>query len=85
MPHGCAHRVTNETSSIAISANFCDSSNISMAVEELDIAALVGDEAQVRVARELRTVMALAAPPQGNSEEEQDLPWTQFKRASALS
>ena len=85
VPHGCPQRVTNETSSIAISANFCDCSNIGVAVDELDVAALVGGEAQARVARELRAVMSSAAPPQGRLEEEEDLPWAQFKGGAASS
>jgi hypothetical protein len=78
VPHGCAHRVNNESSSIAISANFCDRSNISAAVQELDIAALTGGEAHVRVARELRAVMttALQQPCDCN---DLDLSWAQFK------
>jgi hypothetical protein len=78
VPHGCPHRVTNISSSIAISANFCDGSNIRAAVEELDIAALAGGEAQRRVARALRAVMESAGPPQSDGDE-LDLPWAQFK------
>ena len=85
VPHGCPHRVTNQSSSIAISANFCDESNIGAAVEELDIAALVGGEAQARVARELRVVMSSAAQGQGAFVEQQDLPWMQFKSAISSS
>jgi hypothetical protein len=85
VPHGCAHRVTNESSSIAISANFCDGSNIGAAVEELDIAALTGGEAQVRVARELRAVMQSGDSTQGDAHEELDVPWSQFKGGKSLA
>ena len=87
MPHGCPHRVTNESCSIAISANFCDSSNISAAVEELDVAALKGGAAEARVARELRAVMNSrnrAEQPWGAEDEELDLPWAQFKSEKVL-
>jgi len=83
VPHGCPHRVSNVTASIAISANFCDGSNITAAVEELDIAALVGGEAQARVARELRAVMRAAGALQAGAEEVQDAPWAEFKGAVA--
>ena len=82
VPHGCPHRVSNRSSSIAISANFCDGSNIGAAVKELDIAALVGGEAQARVAKELRAVMCSAEQPLGSVEEGRDLPWEQFKMQS---
>jgi hypothetical protein len=85
VPHGCPHRVTNDSASIAISANFCDRSNISAAVQELDIAALVGGEAQTRVAKELRGVMSSAAQVHGGCDEERDLPWEQFKNGACLS
>jgi hypothetical protein len=87
VPHGCPHRVTNESCSIAISANFCDGSNISAAVEELDVAALKGGAAEARVARELRAVMNSrnrAEQPWGAEDEELDLPWAQFKSEKVL-
>jgi hypothetical protein len=82
VPRGCPHRVTNVSTSIAISANFCDRGNIGAAVEELDIAALVGGEAHARVARELRAVMVSAAEFQNAFDEDQDLSWAQFKRTA---
>ena len=83
VPHGCPHRVSNLSASIAISANFCDGSNIGAAVEELDIAALVGGEAQARVARELRAVISAAAGQHGAVHEGQDAPRAEFKGAIA--
>ncbi len=85
VPHGCPHRVYNQSSSIAISANFCDESNIGAVVEELDIAALVGGEAHARVARELRVVMSSTVQEQGALDQQQDLPWMQFKNAISSS
>lgn len=46
VPAGCTHRVENLEKSLAISANFVDSSNIELVKKELKVNALVDERAE---------------------------------------
>ena len=74
MPSGCPHRVENLTSSVAISANYVDLSNISVVRRELSIQALVDCRAE-------DLLRQLNAPDFGAKTKlsSAHLPWTQFK------
>ena len=81
VPSGCAHSVTNLTDTVAISANFVDSSNIKRCLSELEIASSE-DARSLEVLRGLKRVVA--ARGEGAQGREDDgrvfIPWADFKR-----
>jgi hypothetical protein len=83
VPAGCAHAVTNLTTSCAVSANFVSHSNLDLALDELSVAALT-NSAAAELAEHLRRCGRASSDPSGGSlrlaEQGGDVPWARFKR-----
>ena len=75
VPAGCPHHVTNLETSVAISANFVDSSNIERVKEELRINALIDPCAADLVKQMQRS--EFSATQDFNID---DLQWKYFKK-----